>query len=91
MTGAAATGARGHDAEIFARVRKALDARPSIPATVRVHVDGGTATLTGTVRLASELAEAEDVVRHVAGVQRVINELAVAVPPSTEGFEPPAA
>jgi osmotically-inducible protein OsmY len=91
MSGTAATGSRGNDAELFAKVRKALDGRPSIPATVRVHVDSGTATLTGTVRLASERAEAEDVVRHVPGVQRVIDEIAVATPPSAEGFEPPGA
>jgi hypothetical protein len=70
---------------------KALDERPSIPATVRVHIDDGTAWLTGTVRLTSERVEAEDVVRQIPGVQRIVNKIAVAQLPSEEGFEPPEA
>jgi osmotically-inducible protein OsmY len=79
------------DADIFAEARSALDRRPTIPATVHVHVDAGVATLTGSVRLASERAEAEDVVRHVRGVQRVLNEITVPPLPSKEGFESPGA
>jgi osmotically-inducible protein OsmY len=82
------TGSHRTDADIFARARKALDERPSIPGTVRVHIDDGVAWVTGTVRRTSERAEAEDVVRQVPGVQRVVNKLAVAQPPSEEGFEP---
>jgi osmotically-inducible protein OsmY len=89
MTRAAAGPAHRTDADIFSAARKALDDQPSIPATVRVHVDGGIATLTGTVRVASERAAAEDAVRSVPGIQRVINEVSVAQPPSTQGFEPP--
>ena len=77
------------DAEIFAQARRALDDRPSIPATVRVHIDDGTAWLTGTARLAAERAEAEVVVRGVPGVQRVVNNVTVARPVNPEGFEPP--
>ena len=89
MTQATAKTTRRTDAEIFAEARNALDCRPSIPGTVHVHVDDGVATLTGNVRLASERAEAEDVVRHVRGVQRVVNEITVPQLPSKEGFEPP--
>ena len=38
------------DADIFSDARRALDARPSVPQDVRVHVDQGTVTLTGSVR-----------------------------------------
>jgi osmotically-inducible protein OsmY len=74
---------------MFAEARNALDRRPTIPATVRVHVAHGTATLTGTVRLTSESAEAEDVVRGVAGIEHVVNRINVALLPSKQGFEPP--
>jgi osmotically-inducible protein OsmY len=77
------------DAEIFAEVRHALDQRPTVPATVRVHIDHGLATLTGTVRQASERSEAEDVVRHIAGVRKVQNDIVVGQPPSATGFEAP--
>ena len=77
------------DAEIFAEARHALDHRPAVPATVRVHVDLGVATLTGTVRLPFERSEAEDAVRAVPGVRRVINEITVGQFVSREGFEPP--
>jgi osmotically-inducible protein OsmY len=77
------------DADIFAEARKALDERPSIPATVRVHVDDGVAWLTGMARRASERTEAEAVVRHVRGVRQVVNEITLAQAPSEKGFEPP--
>jgi osmotically-inducible protein OsmY len=89
MTRTTASATRRTDAEIFAEARNALDQHPAIPATVRVHVNEGVTTLTGTVRLASESAEAEDVVRHVRGVGRVVNEITIAHVPSEEGFEPP--
>ena len=41
------------DPEIFLDARTALDERPSVPAGVRVHVDHGTVTLTGSVQLAA--------------------------------------
>ena len=77
------------DAEILAHAWRALDQRPSIPTTVRVHIDDGLAWLTGTVRRMSERIDAETIVREVPGVQRVVNRIAVSQPPSDEGFEPP--
>ena len=79
------------DAEIFAQARRALDDRPSIPPTVRVHIDGGTAWLTGTARLPAERAEAEAVVRAVPGVRRIVNNVSVTRSVDPEGFEPPDA
>lgn len=77
------------DAEIFAAARRALDNCPTLPGTVRVHVEHGVATLTGTVRLPAERAEAEQAVRPVPGVQHVVNHISMARPISAEGFEPP--
>jgi osmotically-inducible protein OsmY len=77
------------DAEIFAEARVVLDRRAGVPGTVHVHVSQGTATLTGTVRKASERIEAEDAVRQVTGVREVRNDLGVVEPVSAEGFEPP--
>ena len=85
------TGLRRSDTDIFAEARKTLDDRPSIPATVHVHIDDGVAWLTGIARRTSERTEAEDVVRQVPGVQRVVNKITVAEQPSAEGFEPPEA
>jgi osmotically-inducible protein OsmY len=56
---------------------------------VRVHVDRGTVTLTGTVRWPHEKSEAEGIVRHIDGVQRVVNNITVANVASPEGFEAP--
>lgn len=79
------------DADIFAAARHALDVRPNVPSTVRVHVDHGSVTLTGSVRLPSEREEAEVAVRDIEGVGRVINEISVPHVASPEGFEPPDA
>jgi osmotically-inducible protein OsmY len=46
-------------------------------------------TLTGIARWASERADAEDVVRHVRGVRRIVNEITVSQVPNARGFEPP--
>jgi osmotically-inducible protein OsmY len=77
------------DAEIFAQARRALDESPSLPATVRVHVTNATAWLTGTVRLAAQRTEAEDIVRQVPGVERIVNKIRVTRTARPEGFEPP--
>jgi osmotically-inducible protein OsmY len=77
------------DADLFTDARKALDERPSVPQEVRVHVDHGTVTLTGSVRWPQERSEAEDVVRHVDGVLRVVNDIIVAHIANPEGFEAP--
>jgi hypothetical protein len=49
------------DSDIFAAARKVLDDDPSVPQDVRVHVDRGTVTLTGTVRWPREKSESEAV------------------------------
>ena len=77
------------DSDIFAAARKALDDDPRVPQDVRVHVDRGTVTLTGTVRWPHEKSEAEGIVRHIDGVQRVVNDITVANVASPEGFEAP--
>ena len=46
-------------------------------------------TLTGSVRWASEAADAEDAIRHIEGVQQIVNNLVIANVPSAAGFEPP--
>ena len=77
------------DPDIFAAARKALDDDPRVPQDVRVHVDLGTVTLTGTVRWPHEKSEAEGIVRHIEGVQRVVNNITVANVANPEGFEAP--
>ena len=77
------------DSDVFADARKALDDDPSVPQDVRVHVDRGTVTLTGTVRWPREKSAAATVVRHILGVQAVINRIAVAQLVNPEGFEAP--
>lgn len=77
------------DAEIFVDARHALDERPTVPTTVRVHVNDGVATLTGSVRLPSQQLEAEEAIRHVPGLRRLVNDIVVAEMPSVLGFEPP--
>jgi osmotically-inducible protein OsmY len=77
------------DAEIFIDARRALDERPTVPATVRVHVHDGVATLTGSVRLPSQQLEAEETVKHVPGLRRLVNDIVVSEMPSVLGFERP--
>ena len=77
------------DAEIFVDARRALDERPTVPATVHVHVNKGVATLTGSVRFASQQLEAEDAIRHVPGLRRLVNDLVVSEMPNVLGFERP--
>jgi osmotically-inducible protein OsmY len=77
------------DAEIFTEARHALDQRPAVPATVHVHVNDGVMTLTGSVRLPSQQLQAEEAIRHVPGIRRLVNDIVVAEMPSVLGFEPP--
>lgn len=77
------------DSEIYSAARKALDEMPSVPQEVRVHVDHGRATLTGSVRWPHERSETEDVVRRVDGVLRVVNDIRVARVVNPEGFDSP--
>ena len=80
---------RRPDAEIFVEARHALDERPAIPATVHVHVNDGVVTLTGSVRLLSQQLEAEEAIRHVPGLRRLVNDIVVAEMPNVMGLEPP--
>ena len=77
------------DADIFVEARHALDCRPTVPGTVRVHIDKGVATLTGTVRLPAEKADAADAVRRVPGVKDLLNAISVMALVSAEDFELP--
>jgi osmotically-inducible protein OsmY len=76
------------DAEIFSAARKVLDDHPSVPQ-VRVHVDSGIVTLTGSVRRPQEKAEAQAVVRRVDGVLGIVNRIMVAQAVDPEDFEAP--
>jgi osmotically-inducible protein OsmY len=83
------TSAHRFDADIFAAARKALDDDPSIPQDVRVHVDSGTVTLTGTVRWPHEQSGAEAIVRQIEGVRSVVNRITVSQLVNPEGLEAP--
>jgi osmotically-inducible protein OsmY len=76
------------DPDIFSAARKALDDHPTVPQ-VRVHVDRGTVTLTGSVRWPQERSEAEGVVRRIEGVLGIVNKITVAHVVDPEGFEAP--
>ncbi|HET7218462.1 MAG TPA: BON domain-containing protein [Vicinamibacterales bacterium] len=89
MTRETINSVRRSDAEIFGDARLALDRASGVPGTVHVHVNQGIATLTGTVHKVFELTQAEDAVRKVAGVTRVVNELNVVETINPEGFETP--
>lgn len=75
------------DAEILGNAAHALHQRRTVPATVDVRVDGGVVTLTGTVHLPFERAEAEDAVRLIDGVRQIVNEITVTA--AAAGFEQP--
>ncbi len=77
------------DPDIFAAARKALDDNPVVPQGVRVHVDRGTVTLTGTVRWPHERSEAETIVRRVEGVRHTVNDITMANVVNPAGFEAP--
>jgi osmotically-inducible protein OsmY len=77
------------DSDIFAAARKALDDDPRIPQDVRVHVDRGTVTLTGTVRWPHEKSDAEALARQIVGVRGVVNHIAVAQMMNPDAFEVP--
>lgn len=70
--------ARLSDADIAEAVRSALAASQFLPdQQIRSTVDCGAVTLTGKVWTAAQRAEAERVVRVLAGVRDVANEIAV--------------
>ena len=77
------------DPELFVDAKKALEDRPSVPPEVHVHVEYGNVTLTGGVRWPFERAEAEEAVRHVQGIRRLVNRITVAEAGNAQGFERP--
>jgi osmotically-inducible protein OsmY len=77
------------DSDIFAAARKALDDDPLISQDVRVHVDGGAVTLTGTVRGPHDKSRAEAVVRQASGVHPIINHIVVAEVVTPDSFGSP--
>jgi osmotically-inducible protein OsmY len=74
-------------AAVFGAARRALDDCPTVPGTVRVHVEDGTVTLTGSVQRPSQRSDAENVVRPTIGRRRLLNKITVAQAPSAEGLE----
>ena len=78
------------NAEIFVAVRHALDECPAVPGTVRVYVDDALVILTGTVRRLFEAQEAEEAVRPMVGVRRLVNDIVVTEVVDAQGFESPA-
>ena len=76
------------DAVVFAKARKGLDDCPTVPGTVRVHVEDGIVTLTGSVQRLSQRADAERVVRPVIAGRRLVNNILV-MPPATETLDAP--
>jgi osmotically-inducible protein OsmY len=87
MTETITPGLHPIDLEIVTRVQRALDQHPEIPPTVCVHVGAGVAWLTGTAARRAARIEAERVVRRVAGVWRVVNQIVVAEPGADEDVE----
>jgi osmotically-inducible protein OsmY len=77
------------DAESFSTARQALDASPTVPGTVRVHVKDGLVTLTGVVQDPSHRADAERAVRPTIGGRRLLNHIVVTRAPLAEGFAAP--
>ena len=77
------------DTELFGAARSALDHHPGVPATIHVHIENAVATLTGTVRLASERAAAANVVRGVRGIVQFVNKIVVAQDASQQSLELP--
>jgi osmotically-inducible protein OsmY len=75
-TGAKTIGDRG-SAAVFAAARKRLDDSPTVPGTVRVHVEDGVVTLTGSVPQSSQRSEAEQLVRPVIGDRHLLNNIVV--------------
>jgi hypothetical protein len=89
MTARAKAGVVQSDAAAFAAARKRLDDCPTVPGTVRGHVEGDRVTLTGTVQHASHRADAEHVVRPVIETRHLVNNIVVVAPAALE-FEAPS-
>ena len=65
------------DADIAGDAVRALELRPTVPATVQVAVHDGHITLTGKVGWLHESRDAEKAVRHVKGMRGVFNHIEV--------------
>jgi osmotically-inducible protein OsmY len=63
------------DADIAADVVKALEVRSTIPQSVQAAVHNGSVTLTGTVDWLLQKRHAEETVRHIRGVRKVMNHI----------------
>jgi len=77
------------DTAVFAEARKGLDDCPTVPSTVRVHVEDGLVTLTGSVTRPSQRADAEHVVRPAIGNRRLLNKITVAQLPGADALDAP--
>ena len=89
MGGNTSQAAHRSDAAVCAEARRDLDKCPTVQGTARLPVEGGLATLTGSVPRPSQRADAEHVVRPVIGDRRLLNNITVDQDPSREGFERP--
>jgi hypothetical protein len=87
MTETTTPGLHPIDLEIVTRAERAIRQHPEIPPTVCVHVGAGVAWLTGTAARRAARVEAERVVRRVAGVWRVVNQIVVAEPATDKDAE----
>lgn len=72
------------DAAVFADARQHLDDCSTVPSTVRVHVDDGLVTLTGSVPRTSQRTDAEHTVRPLIGNRRLLNKITVTEGPSAD-------
>ena len=82
-------GPERNDGDIFGEARSALDRHPDIPSAVHGHVACGIATLTGSVATPGQHTLAEETVRRVKGVRRVVNQITLAHAINPQGLEPP--
>src|SRR5512138_1811071 len=87
MNGKSTSVAERNGAAVFGQARKALDDCPTVPGTVRVHVEDGVVILTGSVQRQCQRADAERVVRPAIGERRLLNKIIVAEVPSPEGID----
>ena len=76
------------DADIAQDAVRALELRGTVPATVQAVVHQGHVTLTGTVGSLYQAHDAEQAVRHLAGVRGVFNHIDVARGPVVASSAP---
>jgi osmotically-inducible protein OsmY len=75
------SGGLASDTEIATRVVDALDANLSIPKNrVKVRVENGRVTLTGSLEWQYQRARAEAVIRHLPGVTKIRNDITISQP-----------